>query len=120
MQALTQLNDRVLFRAAQDTSVRLLGEIPEDPADPAVRDRRIYRLYLLVLSRLPEDEELQTLQQLYDEHRGFYAQWGDLAVALARRQCVSPDATDEEIAEMATWIVLARILMNTDEFVSKE
>lgn len=120
MQALTQLNDRVLFRAAQDTSVRLVGEIPEKPEDPTVRDRRIYRLYLLVLSRLPEEEELHALQQLYDEHRGFYAQWGDLAVALARRQCVSPDATDEEIAEMATWVVLTRILMNTDEFVSKE
>lgn len=120
MQALTQLNNRVLFRAAQDTSVRLIGEIPENPDDHTVRDRRIYRLFLLVLSRLPDEEELQTMQELYDQHRGFYAQWNDLAIALARRQCVSPDASDEELQEMATWIVLARVLMNTDEFVTKE
>lgn len=123
MQALMQLNDRVLYRASrasQDTAVRLIGEIPDAPGDPTVRDRRLYRLYLILLSRLPVNEELQSMQQSYDEHRGFYAQYEDLATAIARRQCVSPDASTEEVAEMATWVVLGRMLMNTDEFISKE
>ena len=75
MQALTQLNDRVLFRAAQDTSVR--GEINLDlnlnpVAITAEFDSRNFVANLVV----PEEEESEVVSDAPPENYGKPALYG--------------------------------------------
>jgi hypothetical protein len=121
MQALLRLNDAFYFESAKALAQRLVTELPTRASNvPSSRTaERVSRLYELCLSRNPREVEWPELLGLYEIHRGFY----DANPLLARELTINMkvDSTDlEAISELATWVVLSRVVINLDEFIVRQ
>ncbi|MFM8497899.1 MAG: PSD1 and planctomycete cytochrome C domain-containing protein [Planctomycetia bacterium] len=111
-QALTLLNDPIFVEAARVFAARLLEEPSAD--DDAARIRLAYRL---ALNRTPRYAEVTSLTQFLATQRDtFKAAPSDaektLAVGLAPRPHLDP-------LEHAAWTQLARVLLNTQEVITR-
>ncbi len=111
LQALTLANDRVFLEAAQGLASRVLKESPS-PAD-AERLRLAFRL---CLSREPSATENDRLARLLASQRESFANDAKAAETLA------PATRPEGVAagEAAAWTAVARVLLNLDEFITRE
>jgi len=110
VQALTLLNDPSFVEAARSLAIRIIR------ADAHTDSDRIAALTRLCLSRDPTPPELKLLEELISNQRqAFIANPGE-ARAIAR------DATPPkyDVADIATWIVASRVVMNLDEFTTRE
>jgi hypothetical protein len=96
LQALTLLNDPVFFECAQVLGRSLAGE----PTVPV--EERLTKGFRLCLGRDPRPAELKRLHTLFKERRAAAG--------------VGSSAAPDEVA----WIVVARVLMNLDEFITRE
>ena len=96
LQALTLLNDPVFFECAQTLGRRLASQ-PERTVD-----QRIAEAVRLCLGRDPQPAEMQRLRTLLQE------------------QLAVPKGTDAAEADEAAWTIIARVLMNLDEFITRE
>ncbi|HVC98907.1 MAG TPA: DUF1553 domain-containing protein, partial [Pirellulales bacterium] len=111
LQALTLANDRVFVEAAQALASRVLREAP------SVADaERVHYAFRLCFAREPSAKEASRMGQLLElQRRAFNAAGADAAsVAPADRP------TETAPAESAAWTALARVLLNLDEFVTRE
>jgi len=110
LQALTLLNDPVFFECAQELGHHLarLGDIPAEEWT-AVAFRR-------VLCRPPTSEELQRLVELSQEQRRLLEEvpLEDIALLIGKPVAEMPPR------EQATRLLVARSLMNLDEFMTRE
>jgi hypothetical protein len=111
-QALTLLNDPAFVEAARVFAARLLED--RTASDDAARIRLAYRL---ALNREPRDTELASLTGFLATQRDtFKAAPADaeksLAVGLAPRPQLDP-------IEHAAWTQLARVLLNTQEVITR-
>ncbi len=111
LQALTLLNDPAAFEIAQGLAARIVKELPEPGRD---RDR-IELAFRLCLGRPPSASEIKTLESVLEQERaepeGFSKRPSDLDTKLAagaRETSASP------------WVTVARVLLNLDEFVTRE
>lgn len=109
LQALTLLNDPVFFECAQALGARILKE---GPADERGRARFAFRA---CLGRQPSDAELDRLQKFIADQRAAFLANQDGAIAFASNSAVVDDKV-----EAATYVALARVLMNLDEFTTRE
>ena len=111
LQSLTLLNDETFFEAAQALAIRVLGEA-EKTTDAA----RIDLAFRLCFSRPPSKRERAIVLELLDAERGDPAgiekQWK--TPALGR---MPPGMKP---AEVMAWTSVARALLNTDEFITRE
>lgn len=111
LQALTLLNDAVFVECARAFACRLVHEVPDgSPAD------RIERAYQLGLSRSPDSEESAMLLRLFHEARDAFRSDPKAALAFAG----SEPLPGIEPADLAAWTVVARTILNLDEFVTRE
>lgn len=110
LQALTLLNDPVFVECAQALGKRIIEEGPEDPR------ARLRYAFRLCLAREADDFELDELARLLEEHRAVYAGAADAALELSGPY--KPESA--EAPQAAAHVVLARTLMNLDEFVTRE
>jgi Protein of unknown function (DUF1553)/Protein of unknown function (DUF1549)/Planctomycete cytochrome C len=92
LQALTLLNDPAFVEIAQGLAARIISERPR----PASDVERLHYAFMLCMGRSPADGELETLQTLL-------------------RKETAADETGK-----ASWITVARVLLNLDEFVTRE
>ncbi len=110
LQALTQANDPMIIEIAQGLAVRAL-------AIEGVDDReRLTRAFRWCVGRRPTPSELELLgSYLLEEEEGFLAH--PQACSLA-----APDPLPDGLspAQAAAWTSIARVLLNTDEFVTRE
>jgi hypothetical protein len=111
LQALTLLNNEVFAEAAQGLAKRVLQE-----SETMDRDRLI-RALRYCIARAPNDREIERFQKLLDVSRQNYRDHSDDASRL-----VSKDYALIQIApdEQAAWIATVRIILNLDEFVTRE
>ncbi|HAY13989.1 MAG TPA: hypothetical protein DCY02_05895 [Armatimonadetes bacterium] len=93
LQALVLMNDPVYLEAAAALSARMDGEKPED---------RIQEGFRLVLARTPSKEELEVLKNYQALQAKVFA------------------AAQREDAEEASWRMLASLLLNLDEAITRE
>lgn len=100
LQALTLLNDPNFHEMAQALARRV-----EPSADP------IREAMQLTVSRPPTARERERLQRLYSVELDAFRTKPEEAVALAGK-----DATPQ----LAAWTAIARVLLNTDEFITRE
>ena len=107
LQSLTLANDEGLFELARGLGARLLREGGKD--DTA----RLRQAFLLCYSRLPADAELNAVASFLETQLAGFRNDPGAAEAVA-----SKDAVDPAIA--ASWTSVARALMNTDEFITRE
>ena len=109
LQALNLLNDEVSLEAARALAIRVLSESSPE------WDARLRRMFQLTLSRLPADREVEQLSESYRRQIGIL----DHSPADARR-LARIDLREHGPVEIAAWMGIGRILMNTDEYITRE
>ncbi|MEX2137954.1 MAG: PSD1 and planctomycete cytochrome C domain-containing protein [Pirellulales bacterium] len=122
LQALTLLNDPVYVEAAQALARRMMNEGGDEMASRASLGVR------LVLSRAPQPAEVERLVALYEGELVHYRQDANAAESMAgkldRKQSeekseAGAKANEFDTAELAAWTVVANVLLNLDEAVTK-
>ncbi|MBI5801604.1 MAG: DUF1553 domain-containing protein [Verrucomicrobia bacterium] len=109
LQALTLLNDPVFFECAQALGARM-AEVPT--ADVGERIRHGFER---ALARPPSAEELGRLLRLYEaQHK--LAQ----ANAEGAAKIVGAKKAEPELADKATLVALGRVMLNLDEFFTRD
>jgi len=118
LQALTLLNDPVFFECAQTLGRRLANQ-PERPAD-----ERIAEAVRLCVGREPHPAELQRIRALLEQQLAASASVKNAARLDPLANDSDPSADDVASAPVpaneAAWIIVARVLMNLDEFITRE
>ncbi|MCC6589653.1 MAG: PSD1 domain-containing protein [Bryobacterales bacterium] len=93
LQALNLLNDEVFFEAAKAMAWRLEKESQGDLSD------RMNYAFRLALSRDPSDRERQRLAQFQDKQAQIF---------------------EQEKSDFGAWLGVSRVLLNLDEFITRE
>jgi hypothetical protein len=110
LQALTLLNDIAFLECAQALGQRILDQAPADLSE------RIRLGFRLCITREPTAWELHRLENLYADIYTLYKDKSTEARQLVGRTERSPS----DWREAAAWVALARVLLNLDEFVTRE
>jgi hypothetical protein len=110
LQALNLLNDPLFVEAAQALAIRLLREKPASSG----RDR-IERLFEICLSRRPSRSELEAAAAYFEQQTGIFEK--DEAAAAKLMPVELPGIT-KPVA--AAWAALSSVLLNVDEFITRE
>ena len=97
LQALTLLNDPVFFEAARQLAQRVLSE------EQGNLEERLRYAFRLCLSREPQEQEGKRLMLLYQQERN------------------QSEQSDGKISrEEAAWTVVASVLLNLHEFITRD
>ncbi len=109
LQALATLQNEVFFGAAKAMAEDLLaGKLPSDQA-------RVDLAFARSFGRSPEKDESDTVLTLLEESRNWYKKNPDQAAELIGEfKC-----KDVPKEQAAAWISVARIILNTDEFITR-
>jgi mono/diheme cytochrome c family protein len=107
LQSLAMANDEALFELAQGLGARLLKEVPADD------EKRLERAFFLCYARPPSDAERNAVASFRESQLASFQKDPAAAAAVAPK-----GATDPAVA--ASWTTVARALMNTDEFITRE
>ncbi len=111
LQALTTLNAEAYAEAARALAKRVV----EDKA-LADDDERLARAFRLCVSRAPTEAEVSALRGLLYEARTWYAGHPEEAKGFTKETTVEGVGAEE----LAAWTATARIVLNLDEFVTRE
>lgn len=112
-QALVLMNDVQFVESARLMAANLLTR------EDASVDQRIADAMHRALGRRPDDLERQTLRDLYTQQRAHFSEHADQAKKLATAgEYATPEDCDP--VELAAWTAVSSVIMNLDEFVSKE
>jgi len=110
LQALTLWNDPVFFDCARALGKRVAGE-------PTL-DARLKRAFEICLARPPSRAELSRLRQLYEDQQRLTHEHPESATAilgLGEKTAAPADA-----AEQASLVAAARVILNLDEFITRD
>ena len=110
LQALVTLNNAVFLNAARSLTLRVLKESPSDDV------AQLEHMVRLCLVRHPSSDETRELNSLLDDARGYYQAHAEEAKTFAGNN--NPQGLDP--AELAAWVTVARVILNLDEFVTRE
>jgi hypothetical protein len=110
LQSLVLLNDEALFEAAQALALRLLASDTGDDIS------RIDLAFQISLARLPTDDERAALLTQLTAEREDASHVHKLWKTPVLKQ--KPSSVD--IHELTVWTMIARTLMNCDEFITRE
>ena len=110
LQALTLLNDGVFFECAQALGRRIDSEV--NTADPRAKIAHGFRL---CVSREATDAELDRLEQLYERHHSLAK-----ADQEAAAKSIGGKPTDADVTAKATLVALSRVMLNLDEFITRD
>jgi mono/diheme cytochrome c family protein len=103
LQALTLLNDAGFFEYAQGLAARIEREAPGDDA------AKLKHAFRICVSREPNDRELGRLKAF------LVSQQADFMRNPEEANAVSPDKPKQ-----APWVMVARVLLNLDEVITRE
>jgi hypothetical protein len=112
LQALATLNDRAFVDPAAALSRRMMAE-----GKGADRDRAVYG-FRLAVARRPGTRELGLLLRLYEDNLARYRKDPAAARALATSG-LGPPPRGMDVARLAAWTVVANVLLNLDETITK-
>jgi len=133
LQALTLLNNEAHVEAAQALARRVLAWQPEGSQVAAVGETakvvvaakltpseleqaRLAHLLRLCIARPARDAELTALSRVLDGSRRYYRDHSDEAAKIAGQQ----PAKGIDTVDIATWVAAARVVLNIDEFITRE
>jgi hypothetical protein len=105
LQALNLLNDTAWMEFSRSLAARVLKE-----------HGNIDTLFRLATSRVPESDERQILQDLLDKKRSELKEEPKNAEAIAAKM-TPPNA---ETSDFAAWTLVARVVLNLDETITRE
>ena len=110
IQALTLLNDPVFFEAAQALAVRVIREVPQGG------EERLHRAFRLCLARHPHPGEKESLMRFYRQQKEMLEEAPESMAELFQ----STGIEGVERADAAAWVGVSRVLLNLDEFITRE
>jgi hypothetical protein len=114
LQALTLLNDRATFEAA-----RALGErMRRDSNAGSTTSSRASYGFRLCVARAPTADEIARLVELFEDERRHFHSKPDAARTVATNGHPAPESADEA-ADAAAWTMVANVLLNLDETLTK-
>ncbi|MBM3814455.1 MAG: DUF1549 domain-containing protein [Acidimicrobiia bacterium] len=108
LQALTLLNDQAFLELAQGLAARVLEEAPANDAE------RLGYAFRLSLSRQPSAGERAMLDRLLNQ------QWNEFRQAPEDAGTLAGKAPKERAPQLAAWTAVARVILNLDEFITRE
>jgi hypothetical protein len=111
LQALTLLNDEAYVEAAETLAARVLKEAPQETTG------RLRYAFELCTARLPDATEQQTLSRFVASQLDDFQTDPKLAESVLRN---AAQYNKEQLPELAAWTAAARVLMNLDEFITRE
>ncbi len=113
LQALTTLNDTVFMEAAQALGLRVWKNGGSDD-----RSKMIYA-FRLCASREPDQFEMQKLMELLEDQKKYFDGRTSAAVYVT---ATDPNRMPEDVDlhKVAPWTMVARVLLNMDETITKE
>ncbi len=109
LQALTLLNDEAFGEMARALAARVLREADTLP-------ERVRRAYQLTLAREPDGDETEYLQGFVTDMVEDFGNNARDAAEFSR----SDETLDDDVALLAAWTAAGRVLMNLDEFITRE
>ena len=111
LQAMTTLNNEVFLEAAQSWSSRLLQTLPD-----STDEKRLAYAFQVALSREPSLEEELQLSQILQDARDWFQQHDKKAI-----EYLGPYSSNAIIpSEQAAWMTVLRLILNLDEFFTRE
>jgi hypothetical protein len=111
LQALTLLNDPAFFEIAERLAARILNERPNPVSDR----ERLHYTFLLCLGRPASTRELEALEKVLARERALCDSSQTKSAGL---QAKPPGKG--ALAPAAPWVTVARVLLNLDEYVTRE
>jgi hypothetical protein len=111
LQALTLMNDVQFFEASRAFAQRVLTA-------QAAPEKRLTTLFRTATGRLPEAQEIAILQQALTKHLASFRAQPEEALKAIRYGESKPDETIDA-AELAAWTMVANLVLNLDEMVTK-
>jgi hypothetical protein len=110
LQALTLLNDKAFFECAQFLASRVLHDAKGDDTE------RLKHAFRLCVSREPTTREAERLEALLSNLQG------ELAKVPAEAKKLAPLNVPANVtpAQAAAWTLTARVILNLDEFITRE
>jgi hypothetical protein len=132
LQALSTLNDETFTEFAEGLAARVLKEAPDDNKE------RLRYAFLLVIGRAPRAEEEQRMANFLARRIDEYKTNPTLAIELiykggkflpdgtpvnpppAKLAAMLPPMQPDALALEAAWTGVARVLLNTDDFLTRE
>ena len=111
--ALVLMNDPIFIEAARMLAARTLSLTPSEEFSV-----RLERLYQLALSRSPDSEEIKLLKTLYQSNHESFQQNPETAKAFLAIGQAKPETSLDETT-LATWTSIARAVLNTNEFITR-
>src|SRR5579871_6237685 len=112
LQALNLMNDPVFFEAAQGLAFRVMREAPAGSG--GFRDKLNYA-FQVTLGRQPSAREAERLGTYFDESLRKLSSDPQTVDALFPNRIEGVPQTDA-----AAWVELSRVLLNLDEFITRE
>jgi hypothetical protein len=112
LQALTTLNDEAAMEIARGLAKRVIAEGGGDAAS------RLAYGFRLCVARRPNAAELERLAALYQKQLGFYQ--SDRQAAEKVTKGMRGETNPVGVPEMAAWTIVANVLLNLDETMTKE
>ncbi len=111
LQALATLNDPAFVEAAGGLARRVLTEAPGGTKEKATFAFRV------CLARVPETGEGEALGRLYEKALARFTRDPKAAAALVRH--ARQETSGRDVRQMAAWMVVANVLLNLDEMLTK-
>jgi hypothetical protein len=111
-QALVLLNDPTYVEAARNFAARIVREGSGDTG------QRIAWAFRQALAREPRADELQTTLALFGKHLAAYANDPQAAEQFVKTG-VSPRPENVNVAELAAWTDVARLILNLHETITR-
>jgi hypothetical protein len=109
LQALNLMNDSVFFEAAQGLALRVMREGGDSFGD------RLDYAYLVTLGREPSTHERERMERYFAQTRTGLAQDEAAVKALFPSRIEGVPQVDA-----AAWVELSRVMLNLDEFITRE
>ncbi|MEO8127484.1 MAG: PSD1 and planctomycete cytochrome C domain-containing protein [Bryobacteraceae bacterium] len=109
LQALNLLNDPVFTEAAQALAYRVISSAPDNFA------ARLSYAFKLSVGREPTEPEVKSLEKYLERQRTIFAREPGAAAKV-----VAAQATEPETLDLACWTGLSSVLLNLDEFITRE
>jgi len=114
LQALTLLNDPAFFEISQGFAERLIQE------GGNTDETRIEMGFRLCLARKPSAHEVSVLKSFLNKQRTLYTDIDTKTLTLVAQRTNGPVVPESDRSEQAAWTMLARVLLNLDETITRE
>ncbi|QDU79881.1 Planctomycete cytochrome C [Polystyrenella longa] len=114
LQSLTMANDATIFEMAQGLAARLLTDI--EGTSSSTNRERVRHLYRVCFAREPFDKELNRVIAFKEKQEELFrldAEAAEVVINTHLTVLASPETA-------AAWTAVARAIMNTDEFLTRE